>query len=159
MILPPKVKRRPRTPERLAREAKELRDIRVEAETQRLLRLDKERAKRDRPPRDKMDYDDPGQRGGKFIFRWVLVFGTREVRVEDLRGDKELLKALEDYVDDPDVFAADLDLWSNRSVGRILGGLKHKRFGSYMLCRAGRTGGVTRWQVINIAPSQFEEED
>jgi hypothetical protein len=156
-ILPPKVKRRKMTPERRAREEKDRREARVKAETEKLLNQDKERARRQRPPRDRADYDDKDQLRGKFILRWVQVFGTREVQVKDLEDcDKELLQALEDFVDDPDKFM--IGYWSNYSVGRILVGLTGKVFGTYTLRQAGVTGGATRWQVVNIAPSQFEEE-
>jgi hypothetical protein len=152
MILPDKVKRQKQTPERRAREAKERRSARVEAETQRLLSLDKERARRVRPPRDLLDYDDKDLRRGKFILRWVQVFGTREVQVSHLEPHAQWFEEL----------VADETLWFEEwrpvSAGRLLAGMADKVFGSFTLKRRGATNGAYRWQVVNIAPSQFEEE-
>ena len=148
-IVPDKQRRRRRTPERLAREAKERRVARVEKETLKLLEQDRCRAAKFRPPRDRADYADEGQNLNRFILEWARRFGTRVVQVRYLSEHADMFEAAW-----PDIWWE----WNPISAGRLLATVAKRTRGTYQLRKLGATNGAHRWQLVNVAPSQFEEE-
>lgn len=158
-IVPGKERRRRLTPKQRAQMVEE----------RRVRRIDREQAWKDtreakveerlykRSLKDPQNYSRPKpfpleQRRGDFIMKWAATFGTREVQVRHLKAHAGWF---EELVGDEDLWMP--DEWRPVSAGRLLFGLSGKLFGTYMLLRRKETNGAYRWQLINVAPSQFEE--